>query len=141
LDFKPLGRLSPKGFELDKLLARRESYIMLLQMKFSRRAPGFEGLVRLGSALLFLMSLALPASAGEGASPARIIVAFQKMASPAEIQALERRYELKMISDLPAANSRVYLLTGSKNLAETLKAISAEPIARYAEIDQKVSIN
>ena len=88
-----------------------------------------------------LMALPMAATAGEGASPPRIIVAFQKTAGADEIAALERRHALKMVSDLSAANSRVYLLTGSQSLPETLQAISAESIVRYAEIDQKVSIN
>ena len=54
---------------------------------------------------------------------------------------MERRHALKMVGGLPAANSRVYLLTGPQSLPETLKALSAETIVRYAEIDQKVSIN
>ena len=96
--------------------------------------------------ILLLLSAALTAfpgtaRTGEQNPPVRIIVAFQKTAGPDEIEALERRHALKMVSDLAAANSRVYLLTGPQSLPESLKAISAETIVRYAEIDQKVSIN
>jgi len=107
-----------------------------------RKVRGFQKLIRLGSLLFLLIVpvLSTPARAGEQTAPARVIVAFQKTAGQDEIQALERRHQLKMVSDLPAANSRVYVLTGLKNLQETLKALSAEPIARYAEVDQKVSI-
>lgn len=98
--------------------------------------------IRLG-AVFFLAVISLPvvALSGEASAPARIIVAFQKTAGPDEIAALERRHALKMVGGLPAANSRVYLLTGPQSLPETLKALSAETIVRYAEIDQKVSIN
>jgi len=109
---------------------------------FSSRVRGLQTLIWLGSFLFLLIVpvLSTPARAGDQTAPARIIVAFQKTAGLDEIQALERRHELKMISDLPAANSRVYVLTGSKNLQETLTALSVEPIVRYAEVDQKVSI-
>jgi len=83
----------------------------------------------------------MTAPAAEPPAPDRIIVAFQKTAGADEIKALEQRYALKLVSDLPAANSRVYVLTGSRSLPETLQALSAESIVRYAEIDQKVSIN
>jgi hypothetical protein len=95
------------------------------------------------SAFLFLLAFVLlpPSRAGEDVSPVRIIVAFQKTATQGQIQELEKRHGLKMISDLPAANSRVYLLTGSNDFQKALKEISAESITRYAELDQKVSID
>lgn len=76
--------------------------------------------VRLILLILSAALIALPGAArtGEQNPPARIIVAFQKKAGLDEVEALERRHALKMVSDLAAGNSRVDLFTGPQSLPE-----------------------
>jgi hypothetical protein len=98
---------------------------------------------RAGLMLIVLLTLLLftaPSRAGDATEPARIIVAYEETASPAEIAELESRYQLKMVDILREAHSRVYLLSSPTNLSDVLQALSAEPITKYAESDGRVSI-